>query len=67
MLPKDTKQRKQAALENKQNSLKGEQSLLSDHFKPEDHNVTRATATPYHSKDFETSALEWLVDTNQVR
>ncbi len=59
MLPNDTKQRK---LDNN-NGLKSQQSVLSDHFKPEDHN---ARPTPYSRKALETAALEWLIETNQV-
>jgi hypothetical protein len=57
MLPQDTKQRKSAA-------EKSQQSAVTDHFSREDKD---ARPVPYSDSALETAALEWLIETNQVR
>jgi hypothetical protein len=59
MLPDDTRQRKEAALDS---SVQTQQTVLSDHFTPND-----APVVPYSDKAFEMAAIDWLVHTNQVR
>ncbi|KAH9029620.1 hypothetical protein EDB84DRAFT_1271654, partial [Lactarius hengduanensis] len=56
MLPDDTKQRRQAAIDKNVKTL---QSALTDHFKPEN-----AAEKPivYSEKVFACAAIEWLVD-----
>ncbi|KAH8985338.1 hypothetical protein EDB86DRAFT_2767023, partial [Lactarius hatsudake] len=54
MLPDDTKQCRQAALDQ---SVKILQSSLTDHFKPEDERPI-----PYSDKAFACAAMEWLID-----
>ncbi|KAH9077767.1 hypothetical protein EDB83DRAFT_2217123, partial [Lactarius deliciosus] len=54
MLPDDTKQRRQAALDQ---SVKTLQSSLTDHFKPKD-----KRPIPYSDKAFACAAIEWLID-----
>jgi hypothetical protein len=58
MLPEDTKQRKEAALDS---IARTQQTVLSNHFNPRD-----TTIVPYSDRAFEVAAIEWLVQTNQV-
>ena len=58
MLPEDTKQRKEAALDS---ASKTQQTSLGDHFSPVDTEVI-----PYSDRAFEAATIEWLVSTNQV-
>lgn len=58
MLPEDTKQRKEAALDS---ASKTQQTSLGDHFSPADTEVI-----PYSDRAFEAATIEWLVSTNQV-
>ena len=57
MLPEDTKQRKEAALDK---ALKTQQSVLGDHFGPPEEVIL------YSERAFEAALIEWLVHTNQV-
>ncbi|KAH9017161.1 hypothetical protein EDB84DRAFT_1276639, partial [Lactarius hengduanensis] len=57
MLPEDTRQRKEAALDR---SLQTQQTVLSDHFDPPGPEVI-----PYSDRVFEAAAIEWLIHTNQ--
>lgn len=57
MLPEDAKKRKGHV-------EKGKQSLVIEHFNSEDSN---AKPIPYSKKALQTAALEWLIETNQVR
>lgn len=56
MLPDDTRQRRETALEN---GL--QQSALTDHFGDAE------VIVPYSDLAFESVSIEWLVHTNQVR
>jgi hypothetical protein len=58
MLPKDAKKRKAPVPD------KSRQSSVTDHFGLED---TDAKPIPYSDDTFKTAALEWLIETNQVR
>ena len=58
MLPEDTRQRKEAALDS---SLQTQQTTLTDHF----HDAE--VVVPYSDKVFEAATIEWLIHTNQVR
>ena len=58
MLPEDTKQCKEAALDS---ASKTQQTSLGDHFSPADTEVI-----PYSDWAFEAATIEWLVSTNQV-
>jgi len=55
MLANDTRARREATED------KSQQSILSDHFGP------RVSVVPYSDQAFEASAIEWLIDSNQVR
>jgi hypothetical protein len=57
MLPEDTKQRKTVVATKSQSSV-------TDHFSTEDQD---AKPIPYSHHTFKTAAIEWLVETNQVR
>ena len=59
MLPEDTKQRKEAALDS---CTQTQQTAISDHF-----NAPREDIVPYSDRAFEAAAIEWLIDSNQVR
>ena len=59
MLPEDTRQRKEAALDA---SMQAQQTTISDHFNPLDEVII-----PYSDRAFEAAAIDWLVYTNQVR
>lgn len=61
MLPEDSKKRKALALDK---SRLSRQSSVTDHFGPED---TDAKPIPYSDSAFKTAAVEWLIETNQVR
>ncbi|KAH8981829.1 hypothetical protein EDB86DRAFT_2768185, partial [Lactarius hatsudake] len=56
MLPDDTKQRRQAALDK---NLKTLQSSVTDHFKPQNESER---PIPYSDKAFMCAAIEWLID-----
>ena len=58
MLPEDTRQCKEAALDS---SMQAQQTSISDHFNPLDKVVI-----PYSDRAFEAAAINWLVHTNQV-
>jgi hypothetical protein len=58
MLAGDTKQRREAALDS---DLKTQQTKLGDHF-----STHEADAIPYSDKAFEVTAIELLIQTNQV-
>ena len=53
MLPEDTKKHKCVE----------KQPSVTEHFGPEDQD---ARPIPYSDKAFETAALKWLIETNQV-
>ncbi|KAH8980380.1 hypothetical protein EDB86DRAFT_2813725 [Lactarius hatsudake] len=57
MLPEDTKQRREAALDS---SLKTQQTTLTAHFNPRE-----PDPTPYSDSAFEAAAIGWLIQTNQ--
>ncbi|KAF8264752.1 hypothetical protein EI94DRAFT_1500963, partial [Lactarius quietus] len=57
MLPEDTKQRKEAALDS---AMKTQQTVLGDHFGPAEEVI------PYSDQAFEAATIEWLVHTNQL-
>ena len=59
MLPEDTKQRKEAALDS---CTQTQQTAITDHF-----NAPREDIVPYSDRAFEAAAIEWLIDSNQVR
>ena len=59
MLPEDTRQRKEAALDS---SMQTQQTVISDHF-----NTHKEVIVPYSDRAFEAAAIEWLIDSNQVR
>ena len=56
MLPEDAKQHKLLAFD------KAWQSLITDHFSPED-----AQPSPYSDSTFRAATIEWLIEMNQVR
>jgi hypothetical protein len=58
MLPGDTKQRREAAMDI---CHKTQQTTLGKHFPANEGNV------PYSDRAFEAAAIEWLIQTNQVR
>ena len=58
MLPEDTRQRKEAALDY---SMQSQQTVLSDHF-----NVLDEPIIPYSNRAFKVAAIDWLIDANQV-
>jgi hypothetical protein len=58
MLPGDTKQRREAATDT---SHKTQQTTLANHF------TVSEGVIPYSDRAFEAAAIEWLVQTNQVR
>jgi hypothetical protein len=58
MLPGDTKQRREAATDT---SHQTQQTTLANHFPPAE------VVIPYSDRAFEAAAIEWLVQTNQVR
>ena len=58
MLPEDTRQRKEAALDS---SMQAQQTSISDHF-----NTLDDVIIPYSDRAFEAAAINWLVHTNQV-
>ena len=58
MLPEDTKQRKEAALDS---CMQTQQTAISDHF-----NAQCKDIVPYSNRAFEAAAIEWLIDSNQV-
>ena len=58
MLPEDTRQRKEAALDS---SMQTQQTAISDHF-----NAREEVVVPYSNRAFEAAAIEWLIDSNQV-
>ena len=60
MLPDDTKQRRQAALDK---NLKTLQSSVTDHFKPQNESER---PIPYSDKAFMCAAIEWLIDGDLV-
>ena len=55
MLPEDAKQCKSLAFD------KAQQSLVTDHFSPED-----TQPNPYSYSTFRAATIEWLIETNQV-
>jgi hypothetical protein len=55
MLPEDAKQRREATLDTSQ------QTSLSEHFDPRE-----ADVVPYSDRVFEATAIEWLIQSNQV-
>ncbi|KAI9436263.1 hypothetical protein H4582DRAFT_1816874, partial [Lactarius indigo] len=57
MLPEDTKQHREAALDT---SLQTQQTTLSAHFNPREPDLT-----PYSDHMFEAAAISWLVQSNQ--
>ncbi|KAH8981786.1 hypothetical protein EDB86DRAFT_2812693, partial [Lactarius hatsudake] len=57
MLPEDTKQRREAALDT---SLQTQQTTLTAHFNPREPDLT-----PYSDSAFEAAAIAWLIQTNQ--
>jgi hypothetical protein len=58
MLPQDSKQRNEDTLD------KGRQPSVTEHFSPEDMD---ARPIPYSDEALKTAAIEWLIETNQVR
>ena len=58
MLPEDTRQRKEAALDS---SMQAQQTSLSDHFHPLNEDII-----PYSNQALEAAAIDWLIHTNQV-
>ena len=57
MLPDDTKERRQAAID------KSSQSMVTDHFKPQ---TDENKPIPYSDKGFMSTAIEWLIDADLV-
>jgi hypothetical protein len=57
MLPDDTKEHRQSAID------KNSQSMVTDHFKPK---TEEDRPVPYSDKGFTSIAIEWLIDTNLV-
>ena len=58
MLPEDTRQRKEAALDS---STQTQQTAISDHF-----NAQQEVIVPYSDRAFKAAAIDWLIDSNQV-
>ena len=58
MLPEDTRQHKEAALDS---SMQVQQTSISDHC-----NILNNIIIPYCDMAFEATAINWLVHTNQV-
>jgi hypothetical protein len=58
MLPGDTKQRREAATDTSHQTL---QTTLANHFPPAE------VIIPYSDRALEGAAIEWLIQTNQVR
>ncbi|KAH8982577.1 hypothetical protein EDB92DRAFT_2040844, partial [Lactarius akahatsu] len=57
MLPEDTKQQREAALDS---SLKTQRTTLATHFDP-----CEPDLTPYSDSAFEATTIAWLIQTNQ--
>ena len=57
MLPDDTKERRQAAIN------KSSQPMVTDHFKPQ---MDENKPIPYSDKGFMSTAIEWLINANLV-